>query len=58
MDKLDYTIVGGLFGLLFVIDGMQILKNRELQAQIDELRIIVNQKSLPVMILEDLHIRE
>lgn len=58
MDKLDYAIVGGLFGLLFVIDGMQVIKNRELQAQIDELRIIVNQKSLPAMILEDLNIRE
>jgi hypothetical protein len=57
MNTLDYAIVGSLFGLLFVIDGMQIAKNRELQAQIDELRIIVNQRSLPALILDPLDIR-
>jgi len=57
MDKLDYAIIGGLFGLLFVINGMQAAKNRELQAQIDELRIIVNQKFLPAMILDPLDVR-
>jgi hypothetical protein len=57
MNTLDYAIVGSLFGLLFIIDGMQIAKNRELQAQIDELRIIVNQRSLPALILDPLDIR-
>jgi hypothetical protein len=57
MNTLDYAIVGSLFGLLFAIDGMQIVKNRELQAQIDELRIIVNQRSLPALVLDPLDIR-
>ena len=38
--------------LLFVMDGLQILKNRELQTQIDELKIIVNERFLPAMILD------
>jgi hypothetical protein len=58
MHKLDYTILGCLFSLLFVIDGLQIIKNRELQTQINELTIIINQKYLPAMILEDINIRE
>lgn len=45
--------------LLFVLQGLQILKNRELQAQIDELKIVVNERFLPAMILdrEDFNIR-
>jgi hypothetical protein len=57
MNNIDYAIFGGLFGLLIVLDGMQIIKNRELQAQIDELRIIVNQRTLPALILDPLNIR-
>ncbi len=57
MDKLDYAIVGSIFALLFVIDGLQILKNRELQAQIDELSIIVNQRTIPALVLDPLDIR-
>ena len=57
MDKLDYAIVGSIFALLFIIDGLQILKNQELQAQIDELRIIVNQRTLPALVLDPLDVR-
>lgn len=38
--------------LLFAMEGLQIIKNRNLQTQIDELRIIVNQKNLPALILD------
>ena len=38
--------------LLFVLQGLQIVKNRELQAQIDELKIIVNERFLPAMIFD------
>ncbi len=38
--------------LLFVMEGLQILKNRELQTQIDELKIIVNERFLPAMIFD------
>jgi len=37
---------------LFTIDVIQIFKNRNLQTQIDELRIIVNQKTLPALMLD------
>jgi hypothetical protein len=57
MNNIDYAIVGGLIGFLLVIDLMQLKKNNELQTQIDELRIIVNQKSLPALILDPLDIR-
>jgi len=38
--------------ILFAISFMQIIKNRTLQTQIDELRIIVNQRVLPALILD------
>ena len=38
--------------LLFMLEGLQIFKNRELQTQIDELKIIVNECFLPAMILD------
>lgn len=38
--------------LLFMLEGLQIFKNRELQTQIDELKIIVNERFLPAMILD------
>jgi len=43
--------------ILLTIDIQQTFKNRELQTQIDELKIIVDQKFLPAMILEPLQIR-
>jgi hypothetical protein len=57
MNNIDYAIIGGLFGCLLVIDLFQFKKSVELQTQIDELRIIVNQKSLPALILDPLNIR-
>ena len=36
--------------LLFMLEGLQIFKNRNLQTQIDELKIIVNERFLPAMI--------
>lgn len=38
--------------LLFVLEGLQIIKNRELQTQIDELKIIVDQRFLPALIFD------
>jgi len=57
MNKVNYTAIGAFIALLLIIDGMQIMNNRELQTQIDELRIIVNQKFLPALILDPLDIR-
>ena len=57
MKNVDYAIVGTLLGFLIVMDGIQVVKNRELQAQINELRIIVNQRTLPALILDPLNIR-
>ena len=57
MNNIDYAIIGGLFGCLLVIDLFQIKKNIELQTQIDKLKIIVDQKFLPALILDPLDIR-
>jgi len=57
MNNIDYAIIGGLFGCLLVFDLFQVKKNIELQTQIDELRIVVNQKYLPALILDPLDIR-
>jgi hypothetical protein len=57
MKSIDMLIIVAMFGLLFIIDIQQMVKNRELQAQIDELKIIVEQKFLPAMILEEPNIR-
>jgi len=38
--------------LLFMLEGLQIFKNRELQTQINELKIIVNERFLPAMIFD------
>jgi hypothetical protein len=43
--------------MLLTIDIQQTFKNRELQTQIDELRIVVDQKFLPAMILGEPNIR-
>ena len=57
MKNINYTAIGGFIALLLIIDGMQISKNRDLQTQLDELRIIVNQKALPSLILDTLNVR-
>jgi hypothetical protein len=43
--------------MLLTIDIQQTFKNRELQTQIDELKIIVDQRFLPAMILEQPNVR-
>jgi len=57
MKSVDLAIIGTLLGFLVVMECLQIVKNKELQTQIDELRIVVNQKSLPALILDPLDIR-
>jgi hypothetical protein len=57
MFKIKYVFLGCLFCVLITIDGLQIIKNRNLQAQIDELRIIVNQRTIPALVLDPLDIR-
>lgn len=57
MKTVEMFFIIALFALVLVIDIQQIFKNRELQAQIDELKIIVDQKFLPAMILEQPTIR-
>jgi hypothetical protein len=56
--KFDVDIMYGLLlAMLIVLFTIQAKETKNLQTQIDELRIIVNQKSLPAMILEDINIR-
>jgi len=50
--RVEDVFIFGLILTLIVIDLMQTVKNRNLQAQIDELRIIVNQRVLPALILD------
>jgi hypothetical protein len=50
--RIEDIFVLALILTLFAIDVIQIFKNRNLQTQIDELRIIVNQKTLPALILD------
>lgn len=49
---------GCLIGMLIILFVIHFKQTKELQTQIDELKIIVNQKFLPAMILDDLQIRE
>lgn len=44
--------------MLIVLFTLQARDLKNLQTQIDELKIIVDQKFLPAMILEDISIRE
>ena len=56
--KFDVDIMYGLLlAMLIVLFTIQAKETKNLQTQIDELRIIVNQKFLPAMILEDINIR-
>ena len=48
----EEILIFALILLLFTIDVTQIFKNRNLQTQIDELRIIVNERFLSAMILD------
>jgi hypothetical protein len=56
--KFDTDIFFGLIiTMLIVLFTIQAKQTKELQVQIDELRIIVNQKSLPAMFLDKLEVR-
>ena len=57
--KFDTDIMFGLIiAMLIVLYTIQAKQTKELQIQINELRIITDQKFLPAMILDDLQIRE
>jgi hypothetical protein len=56
--KFDLDIMFGLvIAMLIVLYTIQAKETKELQTQIDELRLIVNQKSLPAMFLDRLEVR-
>jgi len=55
--NLETIYIACLFLLMVVLQGLQIIKNREIKAEIDELRVIVNQRFLPAMILDPLEVR-
>jgi hypothetical protein len=50
--RLEDIFILAFILLLFTMDIMQIIKNRNLQTQIDELTLIVNEKFLPALILD------
>ena len=51
--KFDLDIMFGfVIAMLIVLMVIHFTETKELQTQIDELRIIVNQKFLPAMILD------
>jgi hypothetical protein len=57
--KFDLDIMFGIIiAMLIVLYTIQAKESKQLQTQIDELRIVVNQKFLPAMILEAPTIRE
>ncbi len=43
--------------MLLVLFTIQAKESKQLQTQIDELRVIVNQRFLPAMILDELNVR-
>ena len=53
----ELIFIGCLFLLVIVLQSIQTIKNREFRTEIEELRIIVNQKSLPALILDPLEVR-
>jgi hypothetical protein len=56
--KFDLDIMFGfVIAMLVVLMVIHFKQTKELQIQIDELKIIVDQKFLPAMILEDLDVR-
>lgn len=57
--KFDTDILFGIIiAMLIVLFTIQAKESKDLQTQIDELRIVVDQKFLPAMILEQPTIRE
>ena len=50
--RIEDIFILALILLLFGMELLQIIKNRNLQTQIDELQIIVNQRVLPALILD------
>lgn len=57
MKTTDILIFTLIFTLIFFLDVAQVKRNRELQTQIDELKIVVDQKFLPAMILDQPTVR-
>lgn len=57
MKTTDILLFTLIFTLMFFLDVSQVKINRELQTQIDELRIVVDQKFLPAMILDQPTVR-
>lgn len=57
MKTTDILLFTLIFTLMFFLDVSQVKRNRELQTQIDELRIVVDQKFLPAMILDQPTVR-
>ena len=58
--KFDLDIMfGTIIGVLIILVSVLFKEKQTLQTQIDELRIIVNQKTLPALILDrnDFNIR-
>ena len=55
--NLETIYIGCLFLLVISMVGLQIVKNREFRTEIDELRIIVNQRTLPALVLDPLDVR-
>jgi hypothetical protein len=57
--KFDLDIMFGcLIGMLIILFVIDFKQTKELQTQINELRIITDQKFLPAMILDDLQIND
>lgn len=57
--KFDLDILFGLvIAMLIVLYTFQAKQTKDLQTQIDELRIIVDQKFLPAMILDQRQLNE
>jgi hypothetical protein len=48
---------GIIIAMLLVLFTIQAKESKQLQTQIDELRVIVNQRFLPAMILDELNVR-
>jgi hypothetical protein len=48
---------GLIIAMLIVLFTIQAKETKQLQTQIDELRVVVNQRFLPAMILDELNVR-
>jgi len=48
---------GIIIAMLIVLYTIQAKEAKQLQTQIDELRVVVNQRFLPAMILDELNVK-